>query len=185
MTFAKINPAMYHGMLAEMDSSNTLNFGQFDYPINDDPISYKNSSTYIFMHTDFFNAISLDNKDIFKKIQIENEEYFYFPTLQFDELSQTWKPFSVKVTDDCIKMRIQMPKVIKVICSEIEPSFSTSGFQKILNVFTPNSNSIGTYIHKNFQNHIFQNTCIKELTKLNIQLLDEDDIPLQLDLGGT
>lgn len=175
---------MYHGMLVEMRPSDILNFGQFDYPISEDLISYKNSSTYIFMHKAFFNAISLDNKDVFKKVQIDNEEYFYFATLQFNEQSQNWEPFSVRVTDDCEKMRIQMPKLIKVICSEIEPSYSTSGFQKILNIFTPNRNSIGTYVQKKFQNHIFHNTCVKDLTKLNIQLLDEEDVPLQLGLGG-
>merc|ERR1712061_711877 len=80
-------------------------------------------------------------------------------------------------------MRIQIPKLIKVICSEVEPSHSSSGFQKILNVFTPNTNQKGSYIHKKFQNLIFHNTNIKDLTRLNIKLIDEDDEPLNLDLG--
>ena len=100
---------MYHGTLARMDSSGTLSFGQFDYPISEDPIAYKNSSTYIFMHKDFFNMLSLDKKDIFKKIRIENEEYYYFNTLQFDEENQKWVPMTVKATDDCENLRLRMP----------------------------------------------------------------------------
>ena len=184
MTYARIDHAMYQGMLSQMNGA-YLSFGQFDYPVNEDPEKYKNSSTYIFMHKNFYDAIVLDNKTIFKNILIGNEEYYYFSTLQLDKETQKWLPYSVKIIDDCAGMRIQIPKLIKVICSEVEPSHSSSGFQKILNVFTPNTNQKGSYIHKKFQNLIFHNTNIKDLTRLNIKLIDEDDEPLNLDLGGT
>ena len=84
---------------------------------------------------------------------------------------------------DSIKKSNLFPKIIKILCSNVEPIMKNNGFCKEIATIPLSKENIGTYLYKTLQNLINFELEDDDPVFLKIELVDEFDNPLNLDSG--
>lgn len=84
---------------------------------------------------------------------------------------------------DSIKKSNFFPKIIKILCSNVEPIMKNNGFCKEIATIPLSKENIGTYLYKTLQNLINFELEDDDPVFLKIELVDQFDNPLNLDSG--
>ena len=180
--YAQINPAMFKGYISELEN-NELKFGQFLFPFqNIEKSKHKYYGTILFFHENLHNCLELGKNSMLRKIEIANQNYFYFTTLSSDN---DMSMHTITASNDFSGLRIKKPEIIKILCPQLEAAMTSNGYQNILNTFTLTSeHHLGTYLHIDFPKHIFRRLNANQVSNLEVSLVDEDNKKLRLDIGG-
>lgn len=183
-TFGKMNPAMFKGYCTKIDSNNLV-FGQFKFPFeNIEKSQHWYYGTFLFFHENIYQCLELEDESKIKKIQIANESYYYFSTLEYDEKTKEYIPITIKTSNKLRKMKIQIPRVIKIICPQSEPVITSNGYKNILNMFTVSTEQLlNTYVHIDFSKHIFTRLNTNQINNLHVSFVNENNQPLRLYRG--
>ena len=166
----------YRGFPSKVSSSsNTLEFSQFRFPFDQfDSNERWKIRTVLFFHEKFVDSFNEQNSlAMFTKI--DGEKYYWYYNKE--------NAPTLKISFNKEKLKVKVPKIVKVVSKEIEPLLTQEGFSNIIALFAINPLDVNKYIHKNFSNREFFQLDFRHKNHFEIELLDERDCRLELSEG--
>ena len=164
--------------------SGCIQFGQFNFDVDFENLSSKEEKleyrTFVFLNKYFKKhlQLKLPNGEKLKTTHIDGERYFYW----FN--SPHWKnvkhyPFkSMKQ-----KFPLNKPKVIQVICPQVESSIFNNGYRQCIKQFAISHSDVGTYVQREFDDLEFFEVLSKNIDKFQLKFVDENFHQLRLRQG--
>ena len=165
------------------NSTKTIEFGQFNYnkELNKLPsfTARKNQRTFVFIHKSFAKELMLVNEDLFKKANINGEEYLYvFNSYQLKEDEQYYPILSMRK-----EFPLKKPDLVQILSQNIRKTITNGTQLDVLKQFGIDHGRIGTYFQKSFAHQDFLELASDQITSLEFRITDENLDLLRLQPG--
>lgn len=158
--------------LSYSDSDKKCSFTDISQPDTD---LYSHTPPSILIHEKLVNSAKI--QQLFDCV-VEIEKQFYFVKIfKKDDLG-------LEISDVHIDFSITPPKIIKLLCANIEPLRTQDGWSQEIGVFKTYETEGKTFFHKNFQPREYFRLQDRNITHLKFSFLDENDKALSL-ISGT